>query len=56
MKDEKPKSRSLKIRHILYRIWQNTDRKMTEEEYYQMRTSVIISELMKELDDAPIPE
>lgn len=52
---KKPKSQSKKIRDIIFRIWQQTDQKMTEEEYYQMRTSKIITELMKELEP-PIPE
>ncbi|HEX9059136.1 MAG TPA: hypothetical protein VF941_03060 [Clostridia bacterium] len=46
----KPKSQSKKIRDIIYRIWQQTDKKMTDEEYYQMRTVGIINELMKELE------
>lgn len=54
-KIKKPKSQSKKIRDILYRIWQNSNRKMTEEEYYQLRTTGIINELIKELD-SPMPE
>lgn len=53
----KPKSQSLKIRAIIFRIWQNnTNRERTAEEYYQLRTDAIIALLMRELGDAPLPE
>jgi hypothetical protein len=54
-KIKKPKSQSKKIRDIIFRIWEQTDKKMTEEEYYQFRTGKIISELMQELEP-PMPE
>lgn len=52
---EKPKSQSRRIRSILFRIWEQTDKKMTDEEYYQKRTAEIISKLMEELEP-PMPE
>lgn len=51
----KPKSQSKKIRDIIYRIWQQTKTPMSDEQYYQMRTGIIIEELMLELDP-PMPE
>lgn len=56
-KIEKKKSQSKRIRDLLFRIWQNSETWMNEEEFYQARTDKIIANLqdeLKELTEPPI--
>lgn len=59
MSERKSRTQSQQIRNLIFRIWENTRTRIGDEEFYEMRTNKIITDLQKELrnlTEPPLPE
>jgi len=49
-KIEKPKKQSVRLRAVLYKLWEQSEQKVEAEEYYEARMEELINVLKSKLN------
>lgn len=53
MQEDKTFTKSQKMRHVIYRIWENRQTDKTKEEYYNKIMDELIEKLKQKIDPLP---
>lgn len=51
---DKPKTQSQRLRNVLYKVWEQTDRAVAFKEFYRQETEKIINHYKTKLDDTEV--